>query len=65
MLLNFSNHPYERWSEKQRRMALEMFGSVEDLEFPLVDPEKDEEYIDKLADDYVKIIKNLMRNMEG
>lgn len=59
MLLNFSNHPYENWPEKQKKIAIEMFGSIKDLEFPLVDPEKDEEYIDKLSDEYLRIIKKL------
>lgn len=33
-LYNISNHPYRRWSEKQREAAKEYATNVEDIKFP-------------------------------
>lgn len=38
MLINLSNHPYEKWDETQKQAAIEAFGRVEDYPFPPIDP---------------------------
>ena len=53
MLINISNHPFSYWEEKQRRAA-EIYGKCIDLPFPSIDPLGDEEYIESLAEDYLK-----------
>lgn len=37
MLINFSNHPSERWSAPQRAAAEEDYGEIIDIMFPAVD----------------------------
>lgn len=54
MLLNFTNHPSNIWSEKQKRTAIQLFGKVVDMPFPHIDESADENYISKLADDIYK-----------
>ena len=56
MLINFTNHPFDKWTNKQKEEALEQYEEVKDLSFPEVNPEGDEEYIQQLADRYLKII---------
>lgn len=36
MLINLSNHPLSKWSEKQRQAAEGQFGKIVDLPFPIV-----------------------------
>lgn len=61
MLLNLSNHPSASWTEPQLAAA---GGNVVDLAFPQVDPDGDEAYIEKLADDYYNKIE-AMPNIEA
>lgn len=42
MLLNFTNHPYNKWKDNQKNSAIELYGSVKDLPFPLINPDADE-----------------------
>ena len=37
MLINFSNHPYETWSEDMRRAAAK-YGETVDFPFPQLEP---------------------------
>lgn len=53
MLINISNHPFSYWEEKQKKAA-EKYGKCIDLPFPSIDPLGDEEYINSLAEDYLK-----------
>lgn len=53
--VNFSNHPSEKWDEKQKKES-EVYGKIVDIPFPSVDPFSDEETIEKLADQYVEKI---------
>ena len=55
MLINFSNHPYESWSDAQK-LASVPYGEVVDLPFPSVSPEADEEYVGVLAALYLEKI---------
>ncbi len=52
MLINFSNHSSEKWSDEQRK-ATRKWGDVEDLAFPNVSPYASEDDIEKLAQMYV------------
>ena len=55
MFINFSNHPSDRWGEKQKKMA-SCYGTIVDIPFPAVDPLEDEAYIEKLSQEYVEQI---------
>lgn len=57
MLLNFTNHPASQWSDSQLEFAKEVYGSVEDLAFPHVDPNLNEAALDKLTDEYLVVIR--------
>ena len=63
MLLNLSNHPSAQWSDKQMTLALSLYGSVHDLEFPLVPPDANEDQIDALAQNYFQLILNKRKKM--
>lgn len=45
MLLNFSNHPVDKWTEEQLSQANEIYGDVVDIAFPAVNPEATENEI--------------------
>jgi hypothetical protein len=51
MFINLSNHPSSKWSEAQTESARQ-FGDIVDLPFPQVDPNGDETYIARLANEY-------------
>ncbi|OJX90105.1 MAG: hypothetical protein BGP01_00385 [Paludibacter sp. 47-17] len=53
MLINLSNHPYEKWDEKQKNTALNQFNSVVDIPFPEIDPMADTEEVASLATEYL------------
>ena len=53
MLINISNHPITYWDDEQKNAA-KQYGKCVDLPFPSVDPHGGEDYIDKLAEEYVK-----------
>lgn len=57
MLINLTNHPSSRWSDKQKAAA-EEYGEIVDMPFPVIDEAGDEKYIATLADEYFnKIVK--------
>lgn len=58
MLINLTNHPSSRWSDKQKAAA-EVYGEIVDLPFPVIDEAGDEKYIATLADEYLNKIVNL------
>jgi len=60
MLINISNHPSAKWSETQKQMALDVYGSVTDINFPAVDPELSKAEIIKLAKQYYDKIMPLI-----
>jgi hypothetical protein len=53
MLINLSNHPFEKWDNAQKEAAILAFGIVVDLPFPEVDPMMDTAKVDELATDYL------------
>lgn len=52
MLINLSNHPLNVWKTEQINAANE-YGEIVNWEFPYVDPQGDEIYIENLAKKYV------------
>lgn len=61
MLINFSNHPYIHWSEKQKLSAGQLFGEIVDIPFPTISPESNEEVLLKMAKEYLNQILNFKR----
>ncbi|MCR4892940.1 MAG: hypothetical protein K5989_12255 [Lachnospiraceae bacterium] len=55
MFINLSNHPSEKWDEKQRKAA-EEYGNIMDIKFPAVESHGDERYILDLAKEFVESI---------
>lgn len=49
MLINLSNHPSDKWTEKQKEEALKKYNDIADIPFPAVHPDEDENYIKELA----------------
>jgi hypothetical protein len=58
MLVNFTNHPSEKWSAEQLRAA-EEYGEISDLPFPAVDPAASEEEVEAAAEQYADTIASL------
>lgn len=56
LLINLSNHPSAGWGARQREAA-EMYGEIEDMDFPAIPPEVGEREITDLAEEYVARIK--------
>ncbi|HKL03690.1 MAG TPA: TIGR02221 family CRISPR-associated protein [Cryomorphaceae bacterium] len=52
-LINLSNHASEKWSDTQRRKALEIAEEIIDIPFPTVPPEADEIQIEVMAQETV------------
>jgi CRISPR-associated protein Csx16 len=50
--VNLSNHPQAQWDNAQKKAALDFAPRIEDIAFPDVSPEMDEQAIEKLADAY-------------
>ena len=57
MLINLSNHPSANWSQEQKQAAIHIYGNVEDLPFPQVDPKASKKGIEKLARHFFEQIK--------
>lgn len=56
LLINLSNHPSAGWGARQREAA-EMYGEIEDMDFPAIPPEAGEREITDLAEEYVAQIE--------
>ena len=61
MFVNFSNHPHDKWDERQLKAALE-YGDVIDIPFPNVDADASEEDILELAKAYSSKILEVVGN---
>lgn len=59
MLLNISNHPISSWSDKQTEAAKILYGSIQDLPFPHINPTYNEEEIKVIANDYYNRINSI------
>ncbi len=58
MLINFTNHPSDRWSREQREAAL-AYGEILDLPFPSVPEDWDEGRVAALAESWAARIAGL------
>jgi CRISPR-associated Csx2 family protein len=55
-LLNLSNHPSSVWGDKQQSKAKELYGEIQDLPFPAIDPTLAEEELQELVGEYFEKI---------
>lgn len=55
ILLNLSNHPYEKWNDNQKEAA-RIYGPCTDIPFPPIKADADEKYIQTLVQQYFKQI---------
>lgn len=53
MIINLSNHPSSGWSPQQIQAAEAQYGTIVDLEFPVIDPDWETNVISDLANDYL------------
>ena len=54
MLLNLSNHPSNKWIDKQTEVACQLYGSVTDLSFPQIAPNNTTQQVQQLAQDLLQ-----------
>nr|WP_314610416.1 hypothetical protein [uncultured Lachnoanaerobaculum sp.] len=57
-MINFTNHPYDMWDERQKETA-SMYGDIKEIPFPPVDPTYTEEQLDTMAGEYKEKILEL------
>ncbi len=55
LFLNFTNHPYENWSDEQKKAA-QKIGEVQDLPFPTISPYLSADQIVELANSNIEKI---------
>jgi len=65
MLINLTNHPSSNWSAAQLNAALQSYGEVEDMNFPLIPPEWDESQVADLAQEYAERIVRRLNEAGG
>jgi len=53
MFINLTNHPSEKWGEKQLSEAIALGGKIVDMPFPQIDPKATTLDIEKLASSYI------------
>ncbi|GMU87667.1 MAG: hypothetical protein AMXMBFR48_29080 [Ignavibacteriales bacterium] len=54
MLINLTNHPFDKWEGKQKTEALRIYNTVADLPFPSVNPAWDEHELKAQAGAYIQ-----------
>ena len=57
MLINLSNHPSCKWSEKQL-FAAKQYGEIVDISFPVVDPACGTPRVQKFAEELIDTIRD-------
>lgn len=62
MLINFSNHPSDKWPDEQRQAAIDRFGSIDDMAFPHIDPLASETAVADLTQKYAAAIVKKLNN---
>lgn len=53
MLINLTNHPSDKWTPQQITKAMQQYGTIVDIPFPIINPADDEQQISALADHYL------------
>lgn len=61
MLINFTNHPSDKWTDDQKNCAIELYGELKDLPFPVVPTSAGAPEVIVMADG---IIGNILRIKE-
>ena len=56
--VNLTNHPSKQWEEAEL-LAAQKYGTIVDIPFPDVDPDGNENYIARLAGEYIEKIISL------
>ncbi len=51
MFINFTNHPYNLWSEKEKQAAA-VYGKMVEIPFPQIAPDEDEEGLREITKEY-------------
>lgn len=64
MFVNISNHQTNKWDKDQYNAATE-FGSIIDVEFPLIPPVWDSDEVYRLATNYYSRCKNLIADHDS
>ena len=59
MLINFTNHPFNKWSEIQKNSSIDKYKEVKDIPFPHINPNADELDIKAEAVKYLEEIIKL------
>jgi len=62
MLINLSNHPRNKWSEKQLSSALRKYKSIVDLPFPHISPNATSNQVKSKAEKYLEKILLLLKS---
>lgn len=65
MLINFSNHPSKNWSLKQTEAAFESYGKIVDIEFPKINPNADDNEIERLSEKYLHLCVDKLKSVNG
>ena len=56
-LVNCSHHPFTKWKVAQRELALQRYGKVEDVPFPMIDPTISADALVILVEQFYRQIK--------
>lgn len=65
MLINLSNHPFEKWDDGHQQAAFREFGIVEDFPFPEVDPMATTDEVEELAKSYLVECMEKLKTSDG
>lgn len=52
MLINLSNHPFSTWQSDQANQAIDKYGGVTDIDFPVINPRDSIQRIQTIAEEY-------------
>ena len=63
MLINLSNHPSNKWDNKQKQNAVELYTSIYDISFPNINPDWDTNKIKDLTKTYYNKIMSIFDNL--
>ena len=66
MLINLTNHPWEKWDEAQKEQAKKYYGEVIDIPFPNIPPTASAYEVEELANKYFeKIVPYAFDNLDA
>ena len=65
IFINYTNHPVKDWSEEQVSAAKKYAETLVDIPFIVIDPDKDEDDIEKIADSELKKILKVAEGQDA